>query len=109
MAMNPSTELPQPSPSFLYMLGPARGRKAPNSERDTVRAATPEAANVGKESIVYVWMGMKMPIMPKPKGIRPITRTIHWNLVNLLHRIASKRTINLHELLYQRTSHTRRK
>lgn len=59
------------------MLGPASGRNAPNRERDTVKAATPEAANCGKESIVYVWIGMKIPIIPKPNGIKPITVTIH--------------------------------
>jgi hypothetical protein len=52
MAMKPNTELPQPKPRAAYMLGPARGRKAPNKERETVRAATPEAAKVGKESMV---------------------------------------------------------
>jgi hypothetical protein len=86
MAINPSTELPQPRPRVAYIEGPARGRNAPKRERETVRAATPEAANVGKESMVYVWMGMKMPIMPKPNGTRPITGTIHCNSISSLNR-----------------------
>ena len=52
MAMNPSTELPQPRPNAWYIEGPASGRKAPKRDRATVKAATPEAANVGKESMV---------------------------------------------------------
>lgn len=52
IAMKPRTELPHPSPSALYMLGPARGRKAPKSDRETVRAAMAEAANCGKESMM---------------------------------------------------------
>jgi hypothetical protein len=86
MAMNPSTLLPQPSPRAWYIDGPARGRNAPKRERETVRAATPEAANVGKESMVYVCMGMKIPIMPNPNGTRPITGTVHYNLISSIHR-----------------------
>lgn len=44
-AMKPRIELPHPSPSASYILGPARGRKAPKSDLETVRAATAEAAN----------------------------------------------------------------
>jgi hypothetical protein len=50
--MKPNTLFPQPRPKEAYMLGPANGRKAPKSERETVRAAMPEAAKVGKESMM---------------------------------------------------------
>ncbi len=66
MAMKPNMLFPQPRPKAAYIEGPARGRKAPNKEREMVRAATPEAAKVGKESMMYVWIGMKIPMMPKP-------------------------------------------
>lgn len=52
MAMNPSALFPHPNPRDAYMLGPAKGRKAPKRERETVNAATPDAANAGKESMV---------------------------------------------------------
>ena len=50
--MKPKTLFPHPNPRVLYMPGPARGRKAPKRERRMVRAATPDAAKVGKESMV---------------------------------------------------------
>lgn len=52
MAMNPNTLFPQPRPNASYIEGPARGRNAPKRERETVRAAMPEAAKEGKLSIV---------------------------------------------------------
>lgn len=51
MAMNPRTLFPHPSPNAENMLGPASGKNAPNRDLDTVRAATPEAAKLGKESM----------------------------------------------------------
>lgn len=44
IAMKASNELPQPSPRLLYISGPARGRNAPRSDRNTVFAAIAEAA-----------------------------------------------------------------
>ena len=88
--MKPSTEFPHPKPSLAYIVGPAKGKNAPNSERETVRAAMPDAAKVGNESMVYVWMGMKMPIMPKPKGIRPMMGTIQWTLLSAIQPYQKK-------------------
>lgn len=48
---NPKRELPQPYPRALYMYGPAKGNRAPKSDRVTVIAAIPEAAYRGYESI----------------------------------------------------------
>jgi hypothetical protein len=45
------------------MLWPASGNSALKRLRLAVRAAMALAANVGKPSIMYVWMEMKMPIM----------------------------------------------
>lgn len=52
MATKPNTEFPHPNPKASYIEGPANGRKAPNRERETVRAAIPEAAKVGNESMM---------------------------------------------------------
>lgn len=46
-AMNPSTELPHPSPKSLYNGAPARGKSAPTRDLKTVLAAVTEAAYRG--------------------------------------------------------------
>jgi hypothetical protein len=76
MAMKPRRLFPQPSPSFAYMDGPARGKRAPTKDRVVVTAARAEAAYSGKLSIIYVWIGLKIPIIPKPNGTSPIIGTI---------------------------------
>jgi hypothetical protein len=52
-ARNASKEFPQPSPSFSYIFGAARGNTAAMMERVTVIAASPDAAYKVKASIVY--------------------------------------------------------
>jgi hypothetical protein len=42
-AMKANNEFPHPYPSFAYMVGPARGNKAPTNERRTVFAAKADA------------------------------------------------------------------
>lgn len=56
--MNPSRELPHPSPSARYMGIPARGRKAPPRLRTTLLAAIALAAYVSYASIKYTWLGI---------------------------------------------------
>jgi hypothetical protein len=51
-AINPSILFPQPNPIVSYILGPARGSKAPNRERIHVIPAIALAAYCGKESIM---------------------------------------------------------
>jgi hypothetical protein len=70
MAMKPRRLFSHPNPSFTYMDGATSGKRAPNRDRLVVSAAIEEAANTGKLSMIYVWMGMNIPIMPKPKGTR---------------------------------------
>jgi hypothetical protein len=70
--------LPQPRPSDLYILGPASGSRAPKRHRSAVIPAIADAANCGKQSIMYVWRGAKMPIKPKPNGISEMIGTIQW-------------------------------
>ena len=43
-AMNASSEFPHPYPSVAYIFCPAKGSRAPRSERRTVFAARAEAA-----------------------------------------------------------------
>src|ERR1700726_1386368 len=57
------------------MLGPGIGSRATDRLRLVGKAATAGGANVGKESLRYVWIWMKMPIMPNPKGARPMAGT----------------------------------
>lgn len=72
------------------MLGAARGSRAPNNDRLVVRAAIPEAAYSGKLSMIYVWIGMKTPIIPKPKGISPMMGTIQKTLYSADHPYQKK-------------------
>jgi hypothetical protein len=60
------------------MSGPASGSRAPNKQRSAVIPAMADAAYRGKQSIIYVWSGAKMPITPMPKGISAIIGTIQW-------------------------------
>jgi len=62
------------------MLGPASGNIEPNRQRSVVMPAIAEAAYCGKQSIMYVCSGVKMPIMPMPKGKRERMGTIQWTL-----------------------------
>lgn len=78
IAKNPSILLPHPKPSVSYILGPARGSSAPNRQRRAVMPAIADAAYCGKQSIMYVCKGAKMPMMPRPKGTRPMMGTIQW-------------------------------
>ncbi|KAL8772106.1 MAG: hypothetical protein Q9194_004707 [Teloschistes cf. exilis] len=43
-AMNAKRLLPQPRPKLSYIIGPARGKTAPSTERRTVAAASADAA-----------------------------------------------------------------
>lgn len=52
IATKPRRLFPQPSPSFAYIDGAARGSRAPNKDRLVVRAAIPDAAYSGKLSII---------------------------------------------------------
>jgi len=74
--MNPNREFPQPRPKAEYILGPAKGRNAPNKHLIAVRPATADAAYAPDASMKYVWIGAKMPIVPNPKGNKPIIGTI---------------------------------
>jgi hypothetical protein len=78
IARNPSMLFPQPSPRDSYIFGPASGSIAPKRHRNAVIPAIAEAANCGKQSIMYVWRGAKMPIRPRPKGTREMIGTIQW-------------------------------
>ena len=84
-AINPKREFPHPRPMAEYMLGPARGRKAPNRQRMAVSPAIADAAYDPHASMKYVWMGAKMPIMPKPKGMRPMIGTIQCTCLSAAH------------------------
>ena len=89
-AMNPRRLLPHPRPSFAYIAGAASGKTAPNKLLHAVRAATALAACDGKASIRYVWMGRKIPIMPKPNGTRPITGTSQYTALSVVHPYQKK-------------------
>ena len=78
MPKKPNILFPQPSPKLSYIFGPASGSMAPKRQRRAVIPAMAEAAYCGKQSIMYVCSGAKMPIMPKPKGMREIMGTIQW-------------------------------
>lgn len=55
-AIKASKELPHPSPSVAYILGPAKGRTAPKVDRKTVLAAIADAAYMVKASTKYIEM-----------------------------------------------------
>jgi hypothetical protein len=79
-AKKPNILLPHPNPSDLYIDGPASGSMAPNKQRSAVIPAMAEAANCGKQSIMYVCKGAKMPMSPKPKGTSEMMGTIQCTL-----------------------------
>ena len=79
-AKKPSILFPHPSPIVSYMLGPASGSRAPNKQRSAVMPAIAEAAYCGKQSIMYVCKGAKMPIRPTPKGTSEMMGTIQCTL-----------------------------
>lgn len=76
IATNPSMVFPHPSPIDSYIAGPASGSKAPNKQRNRVIPAMALAAYCGKQSIIYVCKGAKMPITPKPKGMSEMIGTM---------------------------------
>lgn len=55
--MNASNEFPHPKPRCEYMLGPAKGNKAPRRDRNTRFAARAEAEYIVNASIRYVEIG----------------------------------------------------
>jgi hypothetical protein len=75
IAMKPNMVFPHPRPRVAYMLGPARGSMAPKRQRRHVMPAMALAAYCGKQSIMYVCRGAKMPMTPKPKGTREMMGT----------------------------------
>src|SRR4051812_2206092 len=101
-AMKPKREFPQPRPSVAYILGPASGINAPNKHLMEVRPAIAEAANGPETSMKYVWMGTKIPIIPKPNGAKPRMGTIQCTCLSADHpyqkKLMGTKNANIREL-----------
>jgi hypothetical protein len=65
-ATKPKTLLPQPRPTLSYSFSANSGKVAPERLRNTVLAVVALAAWIVNALTRYVWMHIKIAIMPNP-------------------------------------------
>lgn len=76
-AIPANTVLPQPCPKAEYNGGAAIGMMAPPTDLAIVTAASAEAENVSKLSIMYVVMDSWTVVIPTPATPLPMIGMIH--------------------------------